>query len=270
MNKRHIENINRRNIKPKVWKQPIIGGKIYRRLLSDDPENGSFTAVVELPPKFDSKHVIACSSEFQVFVLSGVLMFDEIEMHPGAYCFYPENSPHGRWRTTKKTSFLMICENHPIFFLPDSVTPNTDSVRYIDSWALEWKNPLDVSNPSNLYRQGLMVKILRQHPTTGASTHLAGLLPGWFARGLEVHPIYEENFCLSGDVNIALVDGAAGYTMTQGSYLCRPPVIPHGPISSKNGNVNFCYTPGKLGINYEELDNDEGLIFDYLRSYPWH
>jgi hypothetical protein len=75
---------------------------------------------------------------------------------------------------------------------------------------------------------------------------------------------------LSGDVNIALVDGAAGYTMTQGSYLCRPPGIPHGPISSKNGNVNFCYTPGKLGIDYEELDNDEGLIFDYLRSYPWH
>ena len=68
-------------------------------------------------------------------------------------------------------------------------------------------------------------------------------MPGWYAHGLEVHPIFEENYCLSGDVNIGEVDGGDGYTMTEGCYLCRPPGIPHGPISSKNGNVNFCYHP---------------------------
>jgi quercetin dioxygenase-like cupin family protein len=270
MAKRHIENSNSYNVTWHEWDLPLLGKNIGRRLLTDDPENGAFTAVVELPAQLDSKNVLACTSEFQIFVLTGELKFDDIVMQSGAYCYYPPNSPHGRWRTTSRTSFLMICEKEPIFFVPESIDPLKDSVRYIDSWNLEWKNPLDVSDPSNLYRQGLMVKILRQHPITGASTHLAGLLPGWFAKGLEVHPIYEENFCLSGDVNIAIVDGAPGYTMTKGTYLCRPPQIPHGPISSKNGNVNFCYTPGKLGIDYQECDDDERLIFDHLRTYPWN
>ena len=164
---------------------------------------------------------------------------------------------------------LIICDSKPTFYEAKTKIVAHNSVRMLDSWKLNWVNPLDVSDPSNEYRQGIMVKVLRTNPGTGASTHLAGLMPGWFANGLEKHPIFEENYCLSGDVNIATVDGAEGYTMTEGSYLCRPPGIPHGPISSKNGNVNFCYTPGKLGIDYQDIEDNDYLIHDHLRNYPW-
>jgi len=267
--KRHVENANWREITAVPWEQTALDGRVCHRKLTDDPLSGSYTGIIEVPNGFDSKKVLACTSEFQLFVLDGNLIFDDVKMHSGCFCYYHTDSPHGRWRSSGDTRFLIICETKPIFYVSKTTTIHERSVRMLDSWKLEWVNPLDVSDPSNPYRQGIMVKVLRQDPETGASTHLAGLLPGWFANGLEKHPIFEENYCLSGEVNIATVDGKEGYTMTEGSYLCRPPGIPHGPISSKNGNVNFCYTPGKLGIDYQEIEDNDQLIHGHLRNYPW-
>ena len=86
----------------------------------------------------------------------------------------------------------------------------------------QWSDePTRCFRPKPTYRQGLMVKVLHTNEDTGASTHLAGLMPGWYAHGLEVHPIFEENYCLSGDVNIGEVDGGDGYTMTDATYVGR-------------------------------------------------
>jgi hypothetical protein len=87
--------------------------------------------------------------------------------------------------------------------------------------------------------------------------------------GMEVHPVYEENFCLSGDVNIGEVEGGSGYTMTPGSYLCRPPGIAHGPLASKNGNVNLTYAHGRLGITYKDNPRSMDLIQRHLTNYRW-
>ena len=269
MAKRHIENANWRELSSEPWGHRALGNHVNHRMLTDDPVNGGYTGIIEVPRRFDSRKVLACTSEFQAFILEGTLLFDDIEMHPGTFCYYPRNSPHGRWRSSESSRFLIICDSKPSFYEAKTKIIAHNSVRMLDSWKLNWVNPLDVSDPSNEYRQGIMVKVLRTNPETGASTHLAGLMPGWFANGLEKHPIFEENYCLSGDVNIATVDGAEGYTMTEGSYLCRPPGIPHGPISSKNGNVNFCYTPGKLGIDYQDIEDNDYLIHDHLRNYPW-
>lgn len=269
MVKNHVENKNWREINPTSWHSPHLNEPLHKRILSSDPETGAMTSIVDLPKTTISDQILAANCELQIFVLEGELHFDKIYMKPGDYCYYPENSAHGKWRAKENTRLLLITDKTLEFFKPEDTSPDKRAKRQVDSWAMEWTNPLDASDPSKPYRQGLMVKVLHKNEATGASTHLAGLMPGWYAHGLEVHPIYEENYCLSGDVNIGEVDGGDGYTMTEGCYLCRPPGIPHGPISSKNGNVNFCYTPSILGIDYEPIENDEQYIFSHLRSYPW-
>ena len=153
MAKRHVENANWRNLASDSWEQPALGNQVHHRMLTDDPVSGSYTGIIEVPDNFDSKKVLACSSEFQIFILDGTLIFDDIQMYPGTFCYYPENSAHGRWRTSGDTRFLMICESRPSFFVSKTRLVHQKAVRILVSWQLHWLNPLDVSDPSNEYRQ---------------------------------------------------------------------------------------------------------------------
>ncbi|MFZ9690274.1 MAG: DUF4437 domain-containing protein, partial [Phycisphaerales bacterium] len=249
---------------------PALPPGAMLRVLSDDPLSGAMTAILELPAFFSTKDTaLACSSDLQLFLLDGDLWLGEDRLGPGGYCFHPAGSPHGDWYCETTVRALLILGAHASFAPTRSLTKHPRAIAAIDSWALQWIDPLAASDPSTTYRTGVMVKMLREDPDTGSTTHLAGLMPGWFMPGLEVHPVIEENYCLSGDVHIGLVDGEPGYTMTEGVYLCRPPGIAHGPILSKNGNVNFCYTHGRLGIDYRESPQSETLIRNHLQNFPW-
>jgi hypothetical protein len=94
-------------------------------------------------------------------------------------------------------------------------------------------------------------------------------MPGWFMPGREVHPVIEENYCLSGDVHVAEVAGKTGYTMVPGTYLARPAGIAHGPIVSKNGNVNLVFAHGPLGIDYVRHPDADALIRSHLEGFQW-
>jgi len=270
MGKSHVENLNWRDVAAQPWDVRGLPGGILWRPFSTDADNGAFTAIIELPEGFDSQVSLMPSEPLQVFVLEGALQIGPEILFPGAYCYHPAGSASGRWIAKSAVRALAIADASLDFErVEDGSAPSPDAIPFLDSWQLDWVDPLTASEPSESYRPGLMVKILRVDPETGASTHLAGLMAGWFAHGLEVHPIYEENYCLSGDVHLGEVDGGPGYTMTEGSYLCRPPGIPHGPVLSKNGNVNFCYTPAKLGIDYRPCDRSKELIAEHLHNFPW-
>lgn len=238
------------------------------QVLSDDPQTGALTGVVHVPAGWSSDGSRASAAAMQLFVLEGELSIGPDVLLPGGYCYHPAGSAQGAWRAARSTRMLAIFEGAPAF-APAGAPPDPRALPSVDSWSLQWTDPLAASAPSEDYRTGVMVKVLRVDPDTGSSTHLAGLLPGWFMPGLEVHPVYEENYCLSGDVHIGMVGDGPGYTMTEGVYLCRPPGIAHGPILSKNGNVNFCYTHGLLGIDYKPHPEGDALIRRHLHTYPW-
>lgn len=270
MAKRHVENANAHQIPAAPWGAAGLPAGAAIRVLSDDPVSGATTAILELPVGFSSGGTgLVCSTELQLFVLEGELRLGDIALASGGYCFHPADSPMGDWQCTKALRALLIIGATAHFRPARSSTLHPAAIPAIDSWALQWIDPLVASDPSTTYRTGVMVKMLREDPATGSTTHLAGLMPGWFMPGLEVHPVIEENYCLSGDVHIGLVADSPGYTMTEGVYLCRPPGIAHGPILSKNGNVNFCYTHGRLGIDYRESAQSENLIREHLRNFPW-
>jgi quercetin dioxygenase-like cupin family protein len=266
--KRYVENASIKDLPREPWHVPGLPNGAFVQTLSEDPDTGALTAVIHLPAGWTSLGDRAAASAMQLFVLEGALRMGSNLLESGAYCYHPADSRQGAWHSLTPTRMLAIFEGKAAFGV-GNYEPNPQSIPALDTWTMQWVDPLAASEPSVDYRTGVMVKVLRVDPDTGASTHLAGLLPGWFMPGLEVHPVYEENYCLSGDVHIGLVGDKPGYTMTEGVYLCRPPGIAHGPVLSKNGNVNFCYTHGRLGIDYRPHPEGDSLIRRHLLNYPW-
>lgn len=269
MAKQYVENLNSHAVQPVPWQPDGLPGGAWMRVLSADPVDGAVTGIVELPADFDSGRPLETQSDFQCFVLTGRLALGDRVYGPGDYCFHPPGSPLGRWRTTGPVRALLFLGSRPGFAVARGHALPPKAVPFVDSFGMNWIDPLAAADPSTPFRTGVCVKVLRTDPDTGESTHLAGLLPGWFMPGMEIHPVYEENYCLSGDVCVADVAGSTGYTMTEGVFLCRPAGIAHGPIVSKNGNVNLVYAHGRLGIDYVEHPRATALIDAHLRDSPW-
>ncbi len=271
MTKEHVENLDAPGVAPVTWNPPGMPSGAQLRPLARDPGTGGFTGLIDLPAGFDSRSALSCSGEMRLFVIDGELRMGEHGLGPGGFCFHSGGSTQGRWRSPGGARVFSVFLETPVFQAEDGDSGDAapGAVPALDSWAMDWHNPLDASDPSERFRLGVFVKVLHVDPETQASTHLAGLMPGWYAEGMEEHPVYEENYCLQGDVHIGEIGGEAGYTMVAGSYLCRPAGIRHGPLASKNGNVNLCFTHGLLGIHYTHNARAMRIIHRHLREHPW-
>ncbi len=271
MTKEHVENLAALEVTPAPWNPEGLAPGTQLRRLASDPDNGGFTGLVDLPAGYDGGSAISCNTAMRLFVIDGELRMGEHRLGPGGFCYHPAGSAHGRWRSPHGARVFSVFLEAPEFPAEqgDAGSPDPAAVAALDSWAMNWHNPLDACDPTESFRPGIFVKILHVDPDTQASTHLAGLMPGWYAEGMEEHPICEENYCLQGDVRIGEVGEETGYTMVVGSYMCRPAGIIHGPLASKNGNVNLCYTHGLLGIDYTQNPRAMDIIHKHLREHPW-
>ena len=268
MTKEHVENLAALKVAPTPWDPPGLAPGALLRPLARDPAGGGFTGLVDLPAGYDSGTGLRSAVEMRLFVIDGQLQMGEHRLGPGGFCYHPVGSGQGRWRSPEGARAFVVFLEGPEFETANGA-PAPDAIPALDSFGMDWHNPLDASDPSQDFRPGIFVKVLHVDPETRASTHLAGLMPGWYAEGMETHPVYEENYCLQGDVLIGEVGGETGYTMVVGSYMCRPAGVIHGPLASKNGNVNLCFTHGLLGIDYSDNLRSMDLIRKHLRNHPW-
>ena len=108
MVKNHVENKNWREITPTSWHSPHLNETLQIRIMSSDPETGAMTSIIDLSKTTSSDQILAADCELQIFVLEGELQFDNISMKPGDYCYYPENSAHGKWHASENTRFILI------------------------------------------------------------------------------------------------------------------------------------------------------------------
>lgn len=83
------------------------------------------------------------------------------------------------------------------------------------------------------YPQGVEQKILNggldEEASTGSRTRLLRFQPGAFTTEPFEHDFWEEVFLVSGDLTVN------NETFSPVTYACRPPHVPHGPFSSKEG-----------------------------------
>lgn len=271
MSRPHVENLDTEVMPRTPWRPGGLPGGLTIRELFPDPETGANTAIIDFPAGWRTQGPLECEADIELYVLDGELRLAGQALKAGFYAYHPAASPLTDWHAARPSSVLAIFNCSPTF-RPCSASGrqlHRDAVPALNTWEMPWDDPLSASDPTEDYRAGVMVKVLRVDEATGSSTHLAGLMPGWFMPGTEEHPVSEENFCLHGDVHIGVVGDGPGYTMTKGIYLGRPPGIVHGPIVSKNGNINFCKTHGRLGIKYERHPDAKAIIDRHLTEYPW-
>lgn len=266
------ENLNYADVAPEPWLPAGLPSGIGIRSLNEDTDSGAITAVLEVPADWEWSGSGYCNADQDLFVLDGTIQIGDHQLQPGGFCFYPSGVVQSPWRAETDCRLFVIFNNRPEFMAATDSAPGADvgaCVPYLDSWAMDWFDPTSASAPSVAFRPGIFVKVLRVDPSTGTSTHLAGLMPGWYAEGIEVHPVREESIIISGDVNIATVGGEPGYTCTVGGFYSRPAGVPHGPLASKNGNVGIVHTEGLLGIDYQTDDSAMDRIMTHLKTFAW-
>ena len=266
------ENLNSADVAPVPWHPNGLPTGIAIRTLNEDPDTGAVSGILEIPAGWEWATSGYCAADQEFFLLEGELQMGEHRLQSGGFCFYPNGVLQPQWRAQTACELFAIFDGRPEYVTASKSTSGADinaTVPFVDSWAMNWFDPTSASDPSVAFRPGIFVKVLRHDPATGTSTHLAGLMPGWFAEGIEVHPVREESLIISGDVNIATVGGEPGYTCTVGGYYSRPAGVPHGPLASKNGNVGIVHTDGLLGIDYQTDDSAMDRIMTHLKTFPW-
>ncbi|MFG3289510.1 cupin domain-containing protein [Streptomyces sp. NPDC048179] len=80
---------------------------------------------------------------------------------------------------------------------------------------------------------GVEERVLAEDPARGSRTALVRWAPGTdtSADGMTRHDFWEEVYLVEG----ALHDLTLARTFTAGMYACRPPGMPHGPWTSRDG-----------------------------------
>lgn len=272
MTRPQTENVKGFEVQRLPWDAKGLPAGAEVRTLNRDPDTGAQSVLLHLPKGWRWPADGYCMAEQDLFVFEGAITVGGAKLENGGFCFYPAGVLQGGWAADADTIAYVIYNRAPEFIRADSHRPGAavhKTVKHRDTWAMEWFDPLASSKPSMKFHPGIFVKELRVDPDTGTRTHLAGLMPGWFQEGVEVHPVREESLIISGDVNIATVAGQPGYTVSVGGYYSRPSGIPHGPLSSKNGNVGIVHCEGLLGIDYQTDPNAERLIMNHLKGFPW-
>jgi len=270
MAKTHKENVDSETLPKEPWSFPPLPDGILIRLLNEDDENGAISAILDFPAGWSWSGPAVNRGPQEFFVLDGSFVMGEHRMTNGYYSYYPEGCVQGAWTAESDCSIYALFDARPEFRAADASLDGartSDIIYSLNTWDLEWINPLEVTSPDMPFRPGAFVKPLRVDEKTKASTYIAGLMPGWYQEGVEEHPVGEEEFTLGGDLLLGEIAG--GYSLKKGSYFCRPPGNRHGPLVSKNGIVIVCHPTGVLTINYHTNPNAKQMVDDYFEKTPW-
>jgi len=93
---------------------------------------------------------------------------------------------------------------------------------------------------------GVMVKVLRDDPVTGAKSVLMKVPPGWGTKAPEYHNSLQEELLLEGEITFA------GQTFHAPAYFCFPPGGVHGPAHTESGLTMFCTFDGPVDVVYPD------------------
>ena len=269
MAKSHRENVDSDLEERQSWSFAPVPDGINIRVLNEDDENGALTALLDIPKGWEWSWTGYNKGHQEFFVVEGVFEMCGHRMTNGCYSFYPPGSLQQNWRAETDCTIYALFDSEPGFVEAASgINKAMEApIPFINTWTMEWFDPLKVTQPDIPFPPGAFIKSLRIHPETKASTYVAGLMPGWVCERVEKHPVGEEEFTLAGDLFLGEVAG--GYVLKKGGYFCRPPGVRHGPLVSKNGVVIICHPTGILDIEYDTNPNADRLIKDYFETVAW-
>jgi len=250
MGRPHIEFVQAFDVEEAAARPPFTG--CSERVLSVDETTEASTALVSIPSGW-STDLAAAGRPVELFVLEGELELAGQRLRPGCYAYVPAGGEPRRLAASRGCHVLAMPEAPPAADAPGQ------ELVVKDTQAMRWAASAFAEVPA-----GLVNKRLRDDPATGERTWLAACAPGWMEERAELHPTVEESFVLRGDILL----GDRG-TMTRGCYFWRPPMVPHGPMYSRDGAEFFFRTRGgALDVTYQTVPGWQAMVDAYREREP--
>lgn len=244
MGRPHIEFIQSADVPPAALEDGPFGG-IEARMLSQDDADGSFTALARLTAG-ESVDLARGSRPVELFGLRGELTLGDQAFGPGSYAFVPSGA--------EDATFIAQADAEVLVMVEDERSPGDEPLTVVDTNEMRLADHGIDSVPP-----GLVIKLLRVDDERGDWTWIAAGAPGWQEDRAEVHPTVEEALMLRGDILL----GRHG-EMTAGCYFWRPPMVHHGPMYSRGGNVFFFRTKGGgMAVTYESVPGWKEMVEAY-------
>lgn len=237
--------------------------------LSANSKTGAMTCYADIPElwRYDDAQVAGCDME--ILVLRGDLHLGANRLSAGTYATIPRGASIGGLRSDAGALAILMFDATPSFLpaVAAGVRAATPAeIRIVDLTGMPWQAPDDYEGRSRADTvPGLSVKLLREHPETGAYTLLARHAPGWSDLRLESHDTWEELLLLEGDYLM----GATG-AIRAGAYIFRPGSRPHGPQATRAGAVWFCRGEKRIDFNFHRVDWAAAQVEAYLSRNTGH
>ena len=245
----HVEFVQAFDVAPDAVPSGPFAG-LERRLLSEDDETGASTALISIPAGREI-FLGGCDRPSELFVLSGEGELASRVLRAGTYAYVPSESPGGT---------LALAAEALVLVMSEAVSRARGEALVVDTEELRWQERSIAAVPP-----GLTIKRLRVDEETGERTWLAACVPGWCEDRAEIHPTVEEAFLVRGDTLL----GERG-EMSPGCYFWRPPLVRHGPMTTRDGCLVFFRTKGGgLEVEYEDVPGWRALVADYVARRPY-
>lgn len=228
----HIEFIQ---VQALPWQRGLYGGArpdVDVKMLSLDSDTGASTAIVRYPAGWERRTAETLGTDEEFFVLAGELAINGRRYGGMHYGYLPAGHERRHAVSSKGAVLLTFFEGEPKRAQgSERFRRDGGLVEHLDTNTQVWK---PVSHDPKV-PTGLQTKTQRIDPDTRERTWLNCRHPGLNEPGMmgskEAHPVVEEIFLLSGDLNLNWG------TMRLGAYLWRPPGVWHGPP----GGTRFGY-----------------------------
>ena len=221
---------------------PGVRARVLRRF--DD--GGVRSAVLDIPPEWDSGGFYVGRSDHQGFVISGDFYVGRNVLNPRAFFYNPAGSPFAPIGSRGGARLIMIYGKRPHY---DRVTPgpikvSQDAFILADAMAVEPITP----EIKGTKLTGFERRVLFKDHRTGADTRLLKVPGGFEGRGPNWHPVHEEIYCLEGDIG---PDDKR--LLKPGWFLHNPKFGIHGYHEHSHGGATILeWHDGEWSVNFVE------------------
>jgi hypothetical protein len=237
MGRPHIEFIQSQVL---PWRKGLYGGArpdVHHKILSIDKKGLDSSLLVRYPEKWKrtkGEHLLV---DEEIYVLDGELTINDHVYKKDTYAHFPAG--YLRRKASAKNGAVVLT-----FYSgkPKAVAEKPEDKNFFDPKRLvEYHNIYDVAwsqkhkrnKKSKFNSSGISIQILRTDPYTEERTWIFGSAGFWEGGNVEIHPVVEESYMLSGSMV-----GTYG-ERKPGGYFWRPPGLEHGPLGSSMGCFMF-------------------------------
>jgi hypothetical protein len=221
------------------WRRGLYGGAypdVYHKVLSKDQDSGASSLLVRYPAGWKRTRAEYFDVDEEFYVLDGTLTINGNVYSKDTYAHLPRGYTRARASSRRGAVVLTFFSGVPAATSGKAPKGSCDERRLVERhniYEVAWGDQKWLREIKEFNQQSVAYQLMREDPDTGERTWILGVGAFWEGGNVEIHPVVEESYMLSGSMV-----GTFG-ERRQGGYFWRPPGIKHGPLGSPMGSLIF-------------------------------